>query len=77
MKQEPKTVDDVIADLESQELHPLRQLSRKLVEQYRITSRSAAPEYDFDAAPKELKRVMYGGTVRWSRRSLWSKLFRR
>lgn len=47
-----------------------RTLARKAVQRRR--EKSAA--YNFETAPKELKRVMYGGVVRFKRRSLLSRL---
>ena len=63
-----ETVDDALRSIEKASQHPTRQLARELVEKRRT------PTYNFETAPRELKRVMYGGTVRFKRQSLFSRL---
>lgn len=50
-----------------------RELAREAVERHRAVKE---PDYDFDAAPKELKAIVYGAALRYRKRSLWSRIFR-
>lgn len=79
MNQKSKTVDDVIADLESDELpenHP-RRLARKAVAQYRRTA-AIDPDYDFSKAPRQARQTIYDMTVKYSaQHSWWARLRRR
>lgn len=72
---EPKIITDTLAQLEAAELHPTRQLARKLVAEHRQGS-AIDTRYDFNQAPRELKQVVYDTIVRFSRRRWWSRLLR-
>lgn len=74
-KPTPQSVDEVIATLESQQLHPTRQLARRLVNEYRKGS-AIDPRYDFNSQPRELRAIMYGAAVRFSRRRWWTRILR-
>lgn len=65
----PETVADALRSIERASTHP-RELARQAVQHHH--EKSAA--YDFETAPKELKRVMYSGTVRFKRRSWLARL---
>lgn len=69
MTPENKLIDDALASIERASEHP-RILARKAIQQHR--EKSVA--YDFETAPRELKRVMYGGTVRFKRRGWLARL---
>lgn len=75
MKLTPQSVNDVLTSIENAELHPTRQLARRLVNEYRKGS-AIDPRYDFNAQPRELRAIMYGAAVRFSRRRLWSRILR-
>lgn len=68
----PEAVDATLAQIERQSKSP-RELAREAVGRHRAVKE---PEYDFDAAPKELKAVLYGAALRYRKRSWWSRLFR-
>lgn len=70
MKPTTESIDDVLRSLETQELHPTRQLACKLVAGYRRPS-AIDPSYDFNSQPRELRQVFYDATVRFSRRRWW------
>lgn len=55
---------------------PARELAKEAVERYRRRTTMTDPDYDFNAAPVELRQVVYDVTVRFSRRRLWSRLLR-
>lgn len=55
---------------------PARELAKEAVGRYRQRTMTIDPDYDFSAAPLELKQVVYDATVRFSRRRLWSRLLR-
>lgn len=77
MKQTTDPIEAALRSIENAERgeeHP-RTLAHLLVAQYRATA-NATPEYDFDHAPKELKKVVYDAAVRFSRRRLWARLLR-
>lgn len=77
MKPTPNDIHHALRSIENAERDPEhpRSLAHRLVAQHRASAH-ATPEYDFDHAPKELKRVVYGATVRFSRRRLWARLLR-
>lgn len=78
MNQKPKTVDEVIADLESQELHPTRQLAREIIKQHRSDQPALTQQQiDSGSETEDRRRRFVSASVKWSRRSLWSKLLRR
>lgn len=69
MKTDNRTIDAALAGIERASTHP-RELARQAVQRHR----ERATEYDFEKAPRELKTVMYGGTVRFKRRSWLARL---
>lgn len=72
-----KSVSTVITALESQEMHPTRQLARGLVAEYR-RGQAINPHYDFSRAPRELRQVIYDGIVRYGAQYSWlAKLMRK
>lgn len=50
-----------------------RDIARTAVAKYRRGT-AINPTYDFSAQPKELRQVVYDGTVRFSRRRWYSRL---
>lgn len=74
MNPKAKSVDDVIDALESQELHPTRQLARGLIAKYRKGT-AIDPGYDFSEQPRELRQIVYNAMVRWHYKRRW-RLFR-
>lgn len=77
MQPTAKAVNDTLKQIESAERDPNhpRSLAREAVARRRANS-TIDPRYDFSAAPAELRQVVYDGTVRFSRRRLWSRLLR-
>lgn len=77
MKPTPNEVNEALRGIERTERpanHP-RVLAHKAVAQYR---RTAAADYKFENAPRELRQVVYDATVRYHvKRSLLARLFRR
>lgn len=71
-----KSVSTVITALESQELHPTRQLARGLVAEYR-RGQAIDRGYDFSDAPRELRQVVYDGIVRYRAQYSWLARLRR
>lgn len=67
-----EVVDAALKRIESAS-KPARQLAREAVERHRAVKE---PDYDFDAAPKELKAVLYGAALRYRKRSWWARIFR-
>lgn len=70
MNPEPKSVTDVINDLERQQLHPTRQLAAGLVAEYRRGS-AIDPRYDFSNQRPELRQVVYNAMVRFHCKRMW------
>lgn len=69
----PTDITRALREIESTELHPTRQLARKLVAEHRHT---IDPDYDFSEQPRELRQVFYDATVRFSRRRWWARWLR-
>lgn len=79
MKPTTNQVNDALESIARTERpvdHP-RALAAKAVARYRRTA-AIDPDYDFSAAPRAARQVIYDMTVRYSaRHSLWARLWRR
>lgn len=64
-----KSVNAALAAIERATKSP-RELARERVALYR----AKRAEYDFESAPRELKAIVYSGTMRFRRRSLLARL---
>lgn len=74
MNPKAKSVDDVIDALESQELHPTRQLARGLIAEYRKGT-AIDRSYDFLQASITARQVIYNQiVVFYCWRSWWMRL---
>lgn len=71
---EPKEITAALEGIERASKSP-RELTKEAVACYRKGT-VIDPDYDFSTASQELKQVVYGATVRFSRRRLWSRLLR-
>lgn len=72
-----KSIADTLAAIEAQERDPNhpRAIARSLVAKYR-KGKAIDETYRFEDAPVELRRVIYDGTVRFSRRRWWARILR-